>query len=300
MNRLYVLCVLAALLGACQHTPNRPTDAMEIKKLNVNDDALAYVEDGQGDTVLFIHGGAGDWRTWEGLRPFIARKYHYVALSRRYHYPNEWPDDGRNYSVSQHANDVVAFIRKLNVGKVHLVGGSYGGRVAALVALENPDLLRSVVMSEPALVSSTTAEGKAAWSAFQKDIAKSIAAAKTGDSRQAAVLFFDALLGDPAAFEAASLVRQARWLDNASTIAPMFSGTAPRPISCEEFGAFKVPVLVMRGEKTLAAFAHGNDALLSCLPKGTSAAVVPNAPHMWYPVNAQAGAEAILEFVAKH
>ena len=300
MKRFHVLCVLAALLGACQHSPNRSTEAIEIKTLNVNGDDLAYVEQGQGDTVVFIHGGAGDWRTWEGLRPFIARKYHYVALSRRYHYPNKWLDDGKSYSVSQHAEDVAAFIRALNVGKVHLVGGSYGGRVAGYVALEHPDLLRSVVMSEPGLVSPTTAAGKAAMSGFQKDIAKAAAAAKTGDTRQAAALFFNAVLGDPAAFEAAPPVRQERWLDNARTIAPMFSGAAPRPISCEEFGAFKVPVLLMRGEKTLAAFTHGNDALLSCLPKGTSAAVVPNAPHIWYPVNAQAGAEAILEFVAKH
>jgi pimeloyl-ACP methyl ester carboxylesterase len=299
-ERCVLVAVLAATLGACQLTPSRSTDAIEVKKLNVNGDDLAYVEEGQGDTVVFVHGGAGDWRTWEGLRPFIAQKHHYVALSRRYHYPNKWSDDGKSYSVSQHAKDVAAFIRALNVGKVHLVGGSYGGRVAGYVALENPELLRSVVMSEPALLPPTTAAGKAAMADFQKDIARATAAAKSGDAKQAAAFFFNAVLGDPAAFEAAPAMRQERWLDNANSLAPMFGGAAPRPISCEEFGAFKIPVLVMRGENTLEAFAQGNDALIGCLPKGTSTAVVPNAPHVWYPVNAQAGAAAILEFVAKH
>jgi pimeloyl-ACP methyl ester carboxylesterase len=300
MKRLFVLCVVAILLGACQSTPNRSTETMKIKKLNVNDVDLSYVAEGQGDTVVFVHGGAGDWRTWEGLRPFIAQKYHYVSLSRRYHYPDKWTDDGKNYSVSQHALDLTAFIRALNVGKVHLVGGSYGGRVAVLVALRNPELLRSVVMSEPALMPPTTADGKAAMSNFQKDIGKSVAAAKSGESRQAAILFFNALHSDSAAFQATSMARQERWLDNASTLTPMFSGEAGRPIACEEFGAIKVAALLMRGEKTLPAFAYGNDALLACLPKGTKTAVVPNAPHVWYPVNAQAGAEAILDFIAKH
>ena len=86
---------------------------------------------------------------WEGLRPLVAEKYHFVSLSLRYHYPNAWADDGRNYSMTQHVENVVAFIRALKVGKVHLVGNSYGGRLVAYVALQYPELLRSVVLGEP-------------------------------------------------------------------------------------------------------------------------------------------------------
>lgn len=67
-----------------------------------------------------------------------------------------------------------------------------------------------------------------------------------------------------------------------------------------EPASLKVPVLAMRGELTRANFALGDEVLLSCLPKGTELAVVPNARHMWYPVNPRAGADSILAFIAKH
>ncbi len=50
-------------------------------------------------------------------------------------------------------------------GPVHLVGYSYGGAVAATAAIENPSLVRSLILYEPALVSLLPAEsedGKAA------------------------------------------------------------------------------------------------------------------------------------------
>lgn len=83
-------------------------------------------------------------------------------MSRRYHYPNAWPDDGKSYSFEQHVEDLAAFIKGLNVGKVHLVGSSYSGRMAGFLALRYPELLRSVVLGEPGLVAPDSPEGKAA------------------------------------------------------------------------------------------------------------------------------------------
>jgi pimeloyl-ACP methyl ester carboxylesterase len=133
---------------------------------------------------VFVHATDGDWRDWEGLRPLVAEKYHFVSLSLRYHYPNAWADDGRNYSMTQHVEDVVAFIRALKVGKVHLVGNSYGGRLVAYVALQYPELLRSVVLGEPpGVIAPISAEGKAALAALQKDSAKDGCRLQTAASR---------------------------------------------------------------------------------------------------------------------
>jgi pimeloyl-ACP methyl ester carboxylesterase len=300
MRKLLTVCLLTALLAACQGASHRTTESMEIKRIRVNDTELAYVEEGRGETVLFVHGPSGDWRTWDNLRPYIAEKYHYVALSCRYHFPNVWRGDGKDYSVIQMAEDVAAFIRALNVGKVHLVGGSYGGRVVSYVALKYPELLRSVVVTDPGIVPPVTAEGKVALADYQKDLAKSAAAAKAGDVRQAAILLFNAVQADPAAFENAPPVIQQRWLDNAKTLPLLFAGAAPPPVTCEELASLKVPVLVMRGDQTRANFALGDEMLLNCLPQGTELALVPNARHMWNQVSPRAGADAILAFIAEH
>ncbi len=139
-----VVSLLLVLTCAGQSAPLRSTAELPVKKLKANDVELAYVEDGRGDTVVFVHGGGiGDWRSWEVLRPFVAAKYRFVSLSRRYHHPNPWLDDGQKYSMAQHVEDVAAFIRGLDVGKVHLVGNSYGGGIAMRVALKYPELLRA-------------------------------------------------------------------------------------------------------------------------------------------------------------
>jgi hypothetical protein len=40
--------------------------------------------------------------------------------------------------------------------------------------------------------------------------------------------------------------------------------------------------------------------LQNLLPPATQTAVVPDAPHLWYPFNPQAGAKAILQFIDRH
>jgi len=273
-----------------------------VKQMRVNGVDLVYVEEGKGETVVFVHATDGDWRDWEGLRPLVAEKYHFVSLSLRYHYPNAWADDGRNYSMTQHVEDVVAFIRALKAGKVYLVGNSYGGRLVAYVALKYPELLRSVVLGEPpGIIAPTSAEGKAALAALQRDSAKARAAAKAGDAKQAVILLWAAVLDDPDAFQKATPVQQQRWLDNANTLALSFADTGRAlSVTCEQLGALKVPALVVTGEKSRANFRYGNEMLVSCLPKGTATAVVPNAPHNWFAANPAGAAKAILAFIAQH
>ena len=178
MNRLLAAIALLALsLAGCQSVVQRPPESMVVKQMSVNGTKLTYVEQGKGDTVVFVHGAFGDWRNWEGIRPSIAKKYHFVSLSLRYHYPNEWTDDGKNYSLMQHVEDVAAFIRALEVGKVHLVGNSMGSRIIGYLALKYPELLRSVAIGDPFIIAPTSAEAKTAIAAFQKDAAMSSAAA---------------------------------------------------------------------------------------------------------------------------
>ena len=70
------------------------TEPPPIKQLHANGVDLAYVEEGKGTTVVFVHGANGDWRSWELFRPAVAERYRYVSYSRRYHLPNPWPGDG--------------------------------------------------------------------------------------------------------------------------------------------------------------------------------------------------------------
>ena len=289
---------LCLSLVACSHlaAPGQPP---EVKKLDVEGTNLAYVEEGRGDTVLFVHGVAGDWRTWEALRPQIARTNHFVSYSRRYHIPNPPDGGGRPYTYAQHADDLVAFVRALHVGSVHVVGGAYGARVAAEAALKSPELFRSITMSEPAFIRPSQPADAAVADALFKDLAKIGVAGRAGDTRMAIVHMVDAVHGETGAWDRLPPLLQQRMLDNQQTIVPGVTAPPTPAPSCEQLGRLTMPVLVLHGERTVPGFKATTDRILECLPSSSARAVVPDAGHIWYLVNPKAGADHIVAFIAR-
>jgi pimeloyl-ACP methyl ester carboxylesterase len=116
----------------------------------VNGVDIAYVERGRGQPVVFVHGGTGDWRTWEGQMAAFSAGHRAIALSCRGYWPNRKLDPDDRITLDTFVEDVAAFIRALEAGPVHLVGhSSPGGFGGLLLASRYPDLLRSLVLLEP-------------------------------------------------------------------------------------------------------------------------------------------------------
>jgi pimeloyl-ACP methyl ester carboxylesterase len=276
------------------------TEPPPIKQLHANGIDLAYVEEGKGTTVVFVHGANGDWRSWELFRPAVAERYRYVSYSLRYHLPNPWPGDGSDYSYQLHAADLVAFIQGLNAGPVHLVGSSYGGFLVTLVALEHPELLRSAVVNDPGVTEliADMPDGKPLVAERAKSFGEIKEVALAGDNAKAAVLLYDWVEGEKGAFDKLSGARRERFLANASTMRPMMSQPAPPSISCATLGKVKVPMLVTRGEHDNPFYVLNTDTFASCLPRGNRAAIIPNAAHVMG--GNTAFGEAVLTFLAEH
>src|SRR5262245_53397080 len=155
------------------------SNAEASKEVQVNGVRLQYVEHGSGEPMVFVHGAPHDLRAWEPVREEIAKRYRFIAYTQRYFGTEPWPDDGKNYSIATHADDLAKFITALNAGPVHLVGWSYGGVVATTAAVNNPSLVRSLTVYEPTLSSALpveTEEGKAAREGLAKIIGSCIAA----------------------------------------------------------------------------------------------------------------------------
>ena len=70
-----------------------------------------------------------------------------IAYSRRYNYPNTNKLQP-NYSPLVDTEDLAVLIKKLDLGKVHVVGCSWGGRVALFFAAKHPELVRSLILQE--------------------------------------------------------------------------------------------------------------------------------------------------------
>jgi pimeloyl-ACP methyl ester carboxylesterase len=116
----------------------------------VNGATLAYLERGQGQSVVFVHGGYSDLRTWlPQLDPFAAAGYRALAYSRRYARPNEDIPQGQDDQLGPHVNDLLSLLRGLQLAPAHLVGNSWGAFICLLAALREPDLVRTLVLGEP-------------------------------------------------------------------------------------------------------------------------------------------------------
>ncbi|WJS03515.1 alpha/beta fold hydrolase [Roseibium aggregatum] len=100
-----------------------------------------------GAPVVLLHGFGGDRQTWLNIQTALASKKRSIAFDLPGHGEAlDWPRIG-NAGVS--AKAVGQSLEALELTKVHLVGHSMGGAVAALIALRNPDLVASLTLLAP-------------------------------------------------------------------------------------------------------------------------------------------------------
>jgi pimeloyl-ACP methyl ester carboxylesterase len=271
------------------------------KQITVNGTALTYVEAGNGPPVVLVHGSLGDYRTWTGEMDTFATKYHVIAYSLRHHYPNNQWTDGQPYSVQVHLADLVALLQTLNLGSVHLVGHSYGGQIAVLLAKDHPDLLRTLVLAEASLggMIAGNEEAKPQLAQVGATMKAAQSLVQNGQSEQAAVTFFDFVNEPSGGFKGMPEFYQNGIRQNASTIKPMLASPPPPSFTCEDAKNITMPALLIEGELTQKYRKMVNAELRRCLPNAT-VVTVPGAAHPLEMINPKGFNEAVLQFLTQH
>jgi pimeloyl-ACP methyl ester carboxylesterase len=195
-------------------------------------------------------------------------------------------------------DDLAAFIRELRTGPVHVVGWSYGGAIAFTLAVQHPELVRSLFLYEPSLATFVTdpADVKAAGEDRREMSAPAAGASKAGDTAGAVRLFFDAVNAQPGIFETLPAVAQSMFLDNARTIPLLFAAPPPPAISCAQLGQITVPVAIAKGELTRSNYRILADTASRCIP-GSRLVVVSQGRHAAPAVIPAVFNEALLGFL---
>ena len=119
-----------------------------MKKTQIKEIELSYEDEGDGQPVVFVHGSNSDCRMWNDHRGMITPQFRMIALTQRYFGLSPWSDDGRNFSIQTHADDLAAFIKALRPGPVAIVGHSYGGAVGLAMAISHPELVERLFLYE--------------------------------------------------------------------------------------------------------------------------------------------------------
>ncbi|MFJ2264087.1 alpha/beta fold hydrolase [Streptomyces sp. NPDC087844] len=108
---------------------------------------LPYAEAGypEGVPVVFVHGLADSWWTFEPLLRQLPAALHGYAPTQRGHGDAERPPDG--YGPEDFAGDLVEFLDAVGIRRAVLVGASSGGVAARLVAGSHPDRVAGLVLA---------------------------------------------------------------------------------------------------------------------------------------------------------
>lgn len=280
------------------------TERVPSATVRVDDTDLAYVSQGEGEAVLFVHGGVNDYRSWYNQLPPFAERYRAVSYSRRYHWPNSQPGEGAICRIDQHVADLGGVIEALELAPVRLVGSSYGAMTALTLTIARPELVHSLVLGEPPLLPwlARTPEGVELMETFLASAFEPARAAfAEGDSEAGVRSFINGVIG-PGAFDRLPPQARAMMLDNAAVMGAETT-TPPEQyfphISPDDVRGLSVPVLLVEGDISPRMFGLITDELASALPNAERV-TIPSASHGMHNQNPTAYNEAVLAFESKH
>ena len=116
-----------------------------------NDITIHYSRTGDKNnpSVLLLHGITDSGRCWSRMAADLAGSYDVIMTDARGH--GHSGTSAAEVSIALLADDAAAVIRALGLQKPFLVGHSMGGITAATVAANYPDVVRAIVLEDPAL-----------------------------------------------------------------------------------------------------------------------------------------------------
>ena len=121
----------------------------DTKKLELEENlTIAYMDEGSGDPIIFIHGLGSYGPAWKNTIAGLSDSYRCIIIDL----PGYGKSSKGNYegSMTYYADVVKRIADKLNIKKVTLAGHSMGGQISILAALAYPDLINNLLLFSPA------------------------------------------------------------------------------------------------------------------------------------------------------
>jgi non-heme chloroperoxidase len=252
---------------------------------------LHYVDHGTGVPVILVHGSLSDGGYWhDQVNAFAQAGFRAIAYSRRYSPPNNNKAQP-GYSAVVDADDLAALITKLRLGRVHVVGHSYGAYTALFLAARHPELVRTLVLAEAPAVTllehlegDRAATGKATFADIQERMVKPMKAAfQKGDREAGCRTFINYVLDDTNAWDKMpesarhDVLNHAREWDVMMTTGELFPVIEPQAVR-----KITKPVLLLSGEKSYRFLGLIDEELTRLLPHARRTILHGATHRMWF------------------
>ncbi len=116
-----------------------------------DDIRLAFVDEGEGDPILLIHGFASNhrinWLSTGWFTALLGAGRRVIALDNRGHGESDKLYDPDSYGTPVMADDAARLLDHLDIDRADIMGYSMGARITAFAGLQHAGRARSCVLS---------------------------------------------------------------------------------------------------------------------------------------------------------
>ena len=310
VRSIAILLLLVGFIGCkTQHAvdqkqPQTETVAVDpLKSVDIDGEALHYIEQGSGEPLIFVHGTLGDYRSWLSHMAPYSENYRVVSYSRRYAWPNEQQSDSlMDYSVRIHADDLYTLIQELDLEKVQLVGHSYGAYTALAMALEHPERVQSLILGEPPAASliENSEQGQESFDAFLANNLRPAAQAFRRDWNDKGLEhFMQGVMGEDFRLDHLPPEGKQRWMDNLLELWGFALTESFMRLDKTKIKQLEIPVLLIVGDHSPAWLVEISKALHQLLPQ-SKMVIIENSSHGLYFEQPEAVDRAIMDFLDRY
>ena len=124
---------------------------------------MHYIDKGEGDPILFIHGNPTSSYLWRNIIPFVEPYGRAIAVDLIGMGKSDKPDIG--YRFVDHAKYLESFIEKLDLKNITLVVHDWGSALGFNYAMQNEDNIKGIAFMEAFLMPLT-------WNEYPEDVRK--------------------------------------------------------------------------------------------------------------------------------
>jgi pimeloyl-ACP methyl ester carboxylesterase len=101
-----------------------------------------YIDEGQGDVLLLLHGLFGALSNWDGVISHFSKNYRIVIPMLPIYEMNP-----REAGLEALVAFTEGFVASKNLNDLTLIGNSLGGHIAILYSLKNPEQIKRLVLT---------------------------------------------------------------------------------------------------------------------------------------------------------
>jgi len=156
-------------------SPELPYESRYIEVLGSK---MHYVEEGEGDPILLLHGQPTSSSLWRNVIPFLADRGRVIAPDNIGFGKSERPDI--SYHYANHVSYIEGFIKALALENVTLVGHDWGSAFALDIAARHPESVKGVVFFEAIIAPVFAAEDYSALDPRLKEFYTSASSQRSG------------------------------------------------------------------------------------------------------------------------